>query len=271
MRFLDTPRPRLFAHRGASGLRPENTLDAFGAGLEDGARILELDVHGSSDGYVVVIHDDVLDRTTDGQGPVRARSLAELRRLDAGYNFRDTDGDFPYRGKGIRIPLLTELLHGFPETPLNVEIKQLDPPIEKTVLDLLDEYEARERVLLAAADDRIMTRIRAAAPQALTGFSSGEVAEFLMRCKQNDFTGYRPPGAALQIPRFYQGLELVSAEALACAHSMGLEVHVWTVNEEQEMEGLLDLGIDGIMSDYPGRAAYMFSRRGLDSRTRGLE
>jgi glycerophosphoryl diester phosphodiesterase len=84
VRFLDTPRPRLFAHRGASGLRPENTLDAFGAGLEDGARILELDVHGSSDGYVVVIHDDVLDRTTDGQGPVRARSLAELRRLDAG-------------------------------------------------------------------------------------------------------------------------------------------------------------------------------------------
>jgi glycerophosphoryl diester phosphodiesterase len=92
-----------------------------------------------------------------------------------------------------------------------------------------------------------------------------------MRCKQNDFTGYRPAGRRTADPALLPGLELVSAEALACAHSMGLEVHVWTVNEEQEMEGLLDLGIDGIMSDYPGRAAYMFSRRGLDSRTRGLE
>ena len=94
MRFLDTPRPRLFAHRGASGLRPENTLEAFAAGLEDGARILELDVHASSDGHVMVIHDEVLERTTEGRGPVSAHTLTELRQLDAGYTFCDADGDF---------------------------------------------------------------------------------------------------------------------------------------------------------------------------------
>jgi glycerophosphoryl diester phosphodiesterase len=271
MRFLDTPKPRLFAHRGASGLRPENTLDAFAAGLEDGARILELDVHASSDGQVVVIHDETLERTTDSQGPVAARTLAELRRLDAGYNFRDSDGDYPYRGKGLRIPTLSELLHAFPEIPLNVEVKQYEPPIEDAVLDLLDEHEARDRVLLAAGDHRIMQRIRAKAPDALTSFSAEEVAEFFARCSQGDFDGYRPPGAALQVPRSYQGVDLVSRSMVKHAHARGLEVHVWTINEEQEMEILFDLDVDGIMSDYPGRVAYILSRRGLRQRPRGLD
>jgi glycerophosphoryl diester phosphodiesterase len=271
MRFVDTPTPRLFAHRGASGLRPENTLESFAAGLEDGARILELDVHASSDGHVVVFHDEVLDRTTDGRGPLAARTLNELRQLDAGYRYCDPEGDFPYRGKGIRIPTLSELLHAFPDTPLNVEIKQLDPPIENAVLALLDEFDARERVLLAAGDDRIMARIRAAAPNALTSFASGEVADFLTRTTNDALDGYTPPGFALQIPRFYQGIELVSAATVSAAHELGIEVHVWTVNEEHEMEALLDLGVDGIMSDFPGRVSYIFHRRGLGQRTRGLD
>jgi glycerophosphoryl diester phosphodiesterase len=270
-RFLETARPRLFGHRGACGLRPENTLDSFAAALEDGASILELDVRASADGEVVVFHDDTLERTTDGAGAISAKPLSELRKLDAGYKFRDADGDFTYRGKGIRIPTLAEVLDSFPNAPLNVEIKQSEPRIEPTVVALLDEFAARDRVLLAAGDHTIMERIRQAAPHHLTSFSGAEVADFLMRCPTGDFDGYKPPAPALQVPRTYQDVEVVSATTITRAHEQGLEIHVWTVNEETEMEMLLELGVDGIMSDYPGRAAYVFSRRGLGRRTRGLD
>src|SRR5439155_11764444 len=103
-RYLDGPRPRLFAHRGASASVPENTLEAFGAGLRGGADRLVLDVHASADGVVVVIHDETLARTTDGSGLVRSLPLAALERLDAGHRFRAADGTYPYRGRGLRIP-----------------------------------------------------------------------------------------------------------------------------------------------------------------------
>jgi len=254
VRYFETPRPRLFAHRGASGLRPENTLVAFAAGIEDGASMLEMDVHASSDGQIVVIHDDTLDRTTDGTGSVSACSLTDLRKLDAGYRFADGDGEHRYRGKGIRIPTFSEVLYAFPDTPLNVEIKQLDPPIESLVFDLLERTHARDRVLLAAGEDAIMARIRAG-ERALTGFSESEAREFVGRCASGDFNGYRPPGVALQVPRRYQGIEVVTPALIQCAHALDVEVHVWTVNEQDDMLRLIEWGVDGIITDYPDRLA----------------
>src|SRR5439155_273566 len=138
----DHPQPlrrdaELFAHRGASGLIPENTLDAFAAGLKTGAERLELDVHATSDGVVVVLHDETLERTTDGTGPVRALSLAVVARLDAGYRFRAPDGTYPYRDRGLGVPTLAALLEAFPGVPLNIELKQQEPPIEAAVLATL--------------------------------------------------------------------------------------------------------------------------------------
>jgi glycerophosphoryl diester phosphodiesterase len=269
VRFFETSRPRVFAHRGASGLFPENTLDAFAAGLREGASILELDVRSSRDGHVVVMHDETLERTTDGSGPVAAHTLAELRRLDAGYRFRDAVGEHRYRGTGMRIPTFAEVLEAFPATPLNVEIKQLDPPITATVFELLDAYRASERVLLAAGDDAVMESIRAAVRagrSCLTGFSEREAGEFVMRCAGGDFQGYRPPGVALQVPRWYQGVEIVTAALLEKSRALGVEVHVWTVNEETEITTLLDLGVDGIMSDFPSRVAAVLSCRRPTSR-----
>ena len=104
-----------------------------------------LDVHGTADGVVVVLHDETLDRTTDGSGPVRARTLAEVRRLDAGHHFPGA------RGRGIRIPTLAELVEKFPDVPLNIEVKQMDPPLEAAVLATLDRFAARERTLNPAA------------------------------------------------------------------------------------------------------------------------
>jgi len=262
LRYLDTPKPRLFAHRGASGAFPENTMESFAAGLDGGAWMLELDVHGTRDGEVVVFHDATLERVTDGHGLVRDRTLAELRALDAGFGFVGADGGRPFRGRGVRIATLDEVLEAFPTAALNIEIKQLEPAIEWAVLARLDRQDARERVLLAAEDQRILDRIRAAAPDMLSGSSAEEVYRFHLSLADPGIS-YRPPGAALQVPPFYEGIEVVSAPFVERAHACGVEVHVWTINAPGEVERLLDLGVDGIMTDYPVMAAEVFARRGL--------
>src|SRR5262245_58706100 len=216
-RYLDGPRPRLFAHRGGAGTAPENTVEAFTAGLGAGADRLELDVHASADGVVVVIHDDTVDRTTAGTGPVRTLSAAALAGLDAGAGFRAADGSHPYRGRGVRIPTLAALLEACPDVPLNIEIKQASPPIEAAVLATLDRFGARERTLLAAEDSAIMDRIRAAAPDVLTSFAAPEVADFIVRLRDGNLAGYRPPGVALQVPPAFRDTPIVTPESVAAA------------------------------------------------------
>ena len=220
-------------------------------------------MHATSDGVVVVLHDETLERTTDGAGAVRARPLAALERLDAGYRFRAPDGTYPYRDRGLRVPTLAALLEAFPGVPLNIELKQQEPPIETAVLAALDGCAARERTLLAAEDATVMARIRAAAPDVLTSFSAAEVAEFVFRLRDGRLAGYRPPGVALQVPPAFGDVALVTAESVAAAHRLGLEVHVWTINDEAEMETLLDLGVDGIMTDFPARGVAVLRGRGL--------
>ena len=242
---------------------PENTLEAFAAGLAAGADRLELDVHATADGVVVVMHDEILDRTTDGSGPVRALSLAALKRLDAGYSFQAPDGTWPFRDRGVRVPTLDALLEAFPDVPLNIEVKQREPAIEAAVLDTLARHGARERTLLAAEDGEIMTRLRAAAPDVVTSFSASEVAEFVYRLRDGNLAGYRPPGVALQVPPAFRDIAIVTDASVAAAHALGVEVHVWTINDEAEMERLLDLGVDALMTDFPARGAAVLRRRGL--------
>ena len=220
-------------------------------------------MHATSDGVVVVLHDETLERTTDGAGAVRALPRAAVERLDAGYRFRAPAGTYPYRGRGVGVPTLAALLEAFPGVPLNIELKQKEPPIETAVLATLDRFAARERTLLAAEDAAIMGCIRAAAPEVLTSLSAAEVAEFIYRLRDGRLAGYRPPGVALQVPPAFGGTPLVTPESVAAAHALGLEVHVWTINDEAEMERLLDLGVDGIMTDFPARAAAVLRRRGL--------
>jgi glycerophosphoryl diester phosphodiesterase len=220
-------------------------------------------VHASADGTVVVIHDDTVDRTTDGTGRVRDQSAAALARLDAGHRFRAPDGTYPYRDLGIRLPTLAELLAAVPDVPLNIEIKQDEPAIEDAVLATLDRFAARERTLLTAEDGEVMRRIRAAAPDVVTGASAPDVGEFLVRLRDGRLAGYRPPGVALQVPPAFGGTQIVNAASVAAAHDLGLEVHVWTINDEAEMERLVALGVDGIMTDFPARALAVLRRLGL--------
>jgi glycerophosphoryl diester phosphodiesterase len=246
--------PRVFGHRGAAGLAPENTLPSFALGLALGADVLEFDVHASRDGTIVVIHDATLDRTTNGAGPVRECTLHRLQQLDAGFQFTRGGGDFPYRGQGIRIPTLESVFKLFPLASCNIEIKQGDPPIAAEVVDLIHRFDAQHRVLLAAEDDWIMQDIRRHASDIATSFSAPEVADFVARVRMSTFENYGPAGCALQIPSRYGAIELVTAHSVTAAHRCGLEMHVWTINQRDEMERLLQLGVDGIMSDLPGLA-----------------
>ena len=220
-------------------------------------------MHATADGHVVVLHDPALDRTTDGHGPVTATSRAELERLDAGHGFTAPDGTHPFRGQGIRVPTLRALLAAHPDVPLNIEIKQDDPPIVDRVLADLDAFGARERTLLAAEHHHIMERIRAAAPDMPTSASSAEVADFVFRVRDGRLDDYRPRPVAFQVPPSYEGTPIVTTEAVAAAHRFGVEVHVWTINDPAEMARLLDLDVDALMSDFPDRAVALLRSRGL--------
>ena len=211
----------------------------------------------------MILHDPLLERTTDGAGAVRERTLAEVQALDAGYHFTAPDGGHPWRGRGVRVPTLDELLAVHPGVPLNIEVKQDEPAIEAAVLAVLDRHHGRDRTLLAAEHAPIMSRIRAAAPDMLTSCSAAEVADFVFRLRDGQLEGWAAPGFALQVPPSYEGIPIVTAESVAAAHRHGLEVHVWTIDDPAEMDALLDLGVDGIMTNLPALGVDVFRRRGL--------
>lgn len=252
--FFTGTKPRLFAHRGASGEAPENTLAAFRRAADLGFHYAELDVHATRDGQVVVIHDESLERTTNGRGKVKEHTLSELQRFDAGYRFSPDNGQqFPFRATEVRIPTLAEVLRGFPHLKFTVEIKQVEPAIEELVIAVVRNCGRSADVILASEHDQVLGRVRALAPEVATSFAVGEGTHFIQRVFSGQLSDYRPAGLALQVPPEFHGVPLVTPEIVSAAHTFDLEMHVWTINEPQEMERLLDLGVDGIMSDFPGR------------------
>ncbi len=256
--FFSDPPPRIAGHRGAAGTVPENTLASFRRGLEDGATFVELDVHASRDGEIVIIHDGTVQRTTDGSGAVREMDLAELGRLDAGFRFTPDGGaTHPFRGRGIGVPALREFFSEFPRTRATLEIKELPAPALESLFDLVEEFGKAEEVLVAAEDDATMGAARAVIRRrglpVATGFSTGEIRAFMTAFWTGRELPPDVPGRALQIPRRYMGMDLVTRASVDAAHSRSVEVHVWTVNEVDEMRDLLALGVDGIITDYPAR------------------
>jgi glycerophosphoryl diester phosphodiesterase len=260
--FFETPRPRVFGHRGAAGEAPENTLPSFDRAAACGVDIFELDVHATRDGTVVVLHDPTLERTTDGAGPVKDLTWAELQRLDAGHHFTLDGRTFPFRGQGVRVPSLAELFARFPDSCFNIEVKQSDPVIARDVVQLIFLYQLAPRVMLAAEHHEIMEQIRAAAAGSIaTSYSAAEVGDFVFRLQSGSLAEHASPGRALQIPVAFNGVDLVTAESIAAAHARGLEVHVWTINDRAEMERLFALGVDGVISDLPAERPPMNTDR----------
>ncbi|HEX2181241.1 MAG TPA: glycerophosphodiester phosphodiesterase [Rubrobacteraceae bacterium] len=252
-RTLEEGWPVNFAHRGASALAPENTLEAFRLAVEAGARGLELDVHVTRDGEVVVIHDPTVDRTTDGSGVVAAMTLAEIRHLDAGYRFSPDGGrTFPYRGRGLGVPTLTEVYAEFPDARVNADIKEEQPGAEEAVLGVIRGAAAEERTLIASTDHPVIRRFRrVSGGRIATAASRREIVMFYLLSRLHLETLARPVYAALQVPVEHSGITLVTPRFVKAAHSRGVRVDVWTINEVAEMRRLLDLGVDMLMTDRP--------------------
>ncbi|MFN8060596.1 MAG: glycerophosphodiester phosphodiesterase [Vicinamibacterales bacterium] len=247
---LDRTRRLVFAHRGGSALGPENTLAAFDHGLACGADGFELDVHLAADGVPVVIHDAVLDRTTDASGPVGERTSAELAAVDAGARFL-VDGRQPFRGQGIGVPTLCDVLARYPGVPLIIELKGRSPVLARRVLQDVRAAGATGRVCFGGFSNDTLDAIR---PEAgvVTSASRWETRLALY----TSWVGLSPTRRyrAFQVPETKEGHRVVSERFVRLAHRDAVVVQVWTVNEVDDMRRLLTWGVDALITDRPDRA-----------------
>jgi glycerophosphoryl diester phosphodiesterase len=249
---LDAGRPLVFAHRGGSGLAPENTIAAFDHGLALGADGLELDVRFSRDGVVVVHHDRRLDRTTNLEGEIGAFTADELARADAGYRFSNGD-EWPFRGRGIGVPTLRAVLERYPGRRVIIEMKVNHPELAHAVVAAVRAAGAIDRVCLGSFGLRAIRAARALDPAIATSAAREEVRWALYRswCRwpvsNTGDVGYR----GYQVPERAGRTRVVSPRFVADAHRAGLGVQVWTVDSGEAARRLLDWNIDALITDRP--------------------
>jgi glycerophosphoryl diester phosphodiesterase len=250
MTFLSARTPQVFAHRGGCALGPENTIAAFDLGRAAGADGLELDVHLSSDGAIVVCHDDLLDRTTNASGPIQACTAADLARVDAGYRFADGAGAFPFRGLGIGIPTLRDVLARYRDLLIIVEMKEDSAEMGRAVAAEVRAADAVERVCAAGYGQRSLDAARAALPEMATSASRPEAQSAVYRSIAG-IPVRRAAYDAFQVPETAGWLRIISPRFIRHVHNAGRRIQAWTIDDEADMRRLLGWGIDGVISNRP--------------------
>jgi glycerophosphoryl diester phosphodiesterase len=250
------------AHRGGSSLGPESTLYTFRRAVALGVDVIEIDLQRTKDGQLIVLHDRSVDRTTNGSGPADNFTLAELKNLDAAYRWSADNGrTFPLRGRGIRIPSLAEVLADFPDMRINIELKDAQAEIGTQLCQLIRKYNKTQKVMIASFNAGRLKKFRSQCPRVATSFGASEAIVFYGLQWVHLESAYSPPAQALQVPVHYGRTQLVTRRFVNAAHSRNLRVHVWTVNDTEEMQRLLELGVDGIMTDYPERLLSLLGRQ----------
>jgi glycerophosphoryl diester phosphodiesterase len=250
--FFDSPRPLVFAHRGGSGLAPENTMEAFDTGLSLGADGLELDIRLSRDGAVVVHHDAMVDRTTNGHGEVAAHTADELSRLDAGYRFARISSDSldPARRLVTGVPTLAAVLARHREARVIIELKLNHPELAAAAVEVVRRADAVDRVCFGSFGLRVLRAVRASEPAVATSAAHEEVRWALYRswCR---WPIQRPAYAGYQVPEWSGRTHVVSRRFVEEAHRADLGVQVWTVDREDDARRLLECGVDALITDRP--------------------
>ena len=254
-------RPLLMAHRGGAGLWPENTMYAFERAIDLGVDVLETEIRSTSDRVLVLIHDNTLDRTTNGTGPIGGISLRELKALDAGFNW-STDGGrtSPFRGRGIKVPTLEELFIAFPNVRVNIDVKQIEPSLIAPLCKTIRSFGMADQVMVASFEFKVLEVFRRVCPEVATSLSRREVEMFYLMNLVFLGKAFRTAAYALQVPEYYGRLRVLTKRLVETAHSLNLKVHAWTINETSDMRRLLDLGVDGIITDYPDRLLPLLER-----------
>ena len=244
--------PLIIAHQGGNQIGPDETLYTYEKAVALGVDILEGDLHITADGVLVLIHDESVDRTTNGSGLVEKMTLTELKELDAAYWWSIDDGEtYPHRSQGITVPTLAELFDAFPGYSVNLEIKKTERSIAQPLCALLREYEMQDKTLIASFHDERMAEFREVCPEVATSGSKGEVTKFVIL--NYAFLGglYSPTEYALQVPERDSGILIVRPGFISGANSRNMQVHIWTPNTAEELQHFIDLGVDGIITDRP--------------------
>jgi glycerophosphoryl diester phosphodiesterase len=263
--YMNAPRPMVIAHQGGDNLRPGDTLVAFQNAVELGADVLEMDAHLTQDGQIVLMHDERVDRTSNGTGLIEDMTLDELKKLDAAYQWSPDDGKtFPYRGQGVTVPTLEELFGQFPQMRYVIEIKKTQNSIDKPLCTLIRKYNMQNKVMVASFHDEAMANFRKTCPEIATSGSWNEVTPFVLLSKLH-LTGFLRdlPYKSLQVP--YEtsesfGIPIMTREFIALAHARNVRIEPWTVDDPELMKKYISWGVDGIMTDSPDIMLKILSR-----------
>jgi glycerophosphoryl diester phosphodiesterase len=271
-----TRRVIAFAHQGGSFEGPSSTLAAIDHALAAGASAIELDVHATLDRHVVVCHDETVDRTTNHHGEIARLTLNALGEMDNAFWWIEGDvvspghapGEYLLRGRApidrrFGVATLEEVAVAFPGVLLNLDIKRTSPevePYEELLASELRRLERTNSVIVASFHDEAIQRFRSFAPEVATSAATNETATFYFSSLEGSATV--PPVSAFQVPATYGDIDVVTESFISAAHQAGIAVHVWTINEEAEMARLVDLGVDGIVSDRPTPLAAILKERG---------
>jgi glycerophosphoryl diester phosphodiesterase len=248
----DLKYPLVIAHQGGDGLWPGDTLFAYQNAAKLGVDVLEMDIHITKDGELILMHDETVDRTTDGTGEIESMTLAELKKLDAGYDWTPDDGQtFPFRGQGITITTLKEIFQAFPDKRMTIEIKKSNTSMIKPFCDLIRENNMQDKVLVASFYDDKIKEFRAECPEVGTSSAKKETTTFVLMSKAFLAGFYSPKFLALQVPEESGGITVMTESFVKASHSRGIAVEVWTINDKETMQKLIDWKVDGIMTDRP--------------------
>ncbi|MBM7693616.1 glycerophosphoryl diester phosphodiesterase [Peribacillus deserti] len=255
--FFENSRPLVIAHQGGELLAPSNTMAAFDNAANLGVDVLETDLHITKDGHLVAIHDASVDRTTNGKGLVADLTLKEIQSLDAGYYFKDLNGNYSFRGKGVYIPTAEEIFKKFGHMRIEMEIKDDNPDerldeMNEKLWVLIKKYHMEDKILVASFDQNIIS--------SFTNYSKGktaiaagsqEVRKFVIFHKFFLPNLYSPRADVHQIPTAQSGFDLTEEKVMDGAKRRGQNIHYWTIDDKATMKKLLSSGADGILTNRP--------------------
>jgi glycerophosphoryl diester phosphodiesterase len=247
--------PLVIAHQGGDGICPGDTLYAFEKAVEIGVDVLEMDAHITKDDQIVLMHDEKVDRTTEGTGLIEDLTLLELKQLDAAYQWSNDDGKtFSYRGQRIEVPKLNEVFQKFPQMRYVIEIKLTQNPIDKPLCDLIRKYHMQDKVVIASFHDEAMQKFRETCPEVATSASRGEVTMFVLLDKvflsgliAPQYQSIQPPYE----PAESMNIPIMTERFIREAHAKNIRVEPWTVNDPELMRQYIEWGVDGIITDRP--------------------
>ena len=248
----DKPGVLVIAHQGGDDLWPGNTIYAFQQAIDMGVDVIETDIRQTKDGIIVVSHDADVDGKSNGSGLVTEMTLGELQELDAGYNWSMDGGEtFPYRGKGITYPSLEEVFITFPTMRFNIDMKQIDPPIYENLCDLIRKFDMEQNVIAASFSHENIAAFRKICPEVTTSGDESETRIFVFMNFAYLGPIFSPDFKVFQVPTESSGIVILTPHFVRAAHQRNLRVDAWTIDDPDEMERLISMGVDGIISDRP--------------------